>query len=66
MLEDRPNAQPEPQPELAKMIPDARYKKVRLELAEARKKIQKLNQENNALTMRVKMLEMERDGTSMP
>jgi len=61
VLEDRPNAQPEPQEQLAKMMPDTRYKKCRAELVEARKKIQRLNEENNALTMRVKRLEMERD-----
>jgi flagellar biosynthesis chaperone FliJ len=57
MLEESPNAQPEAQPELAKMIPDTKYKKCRAELMEARKKIQRLNEENNALTMRVKRLE---------
>lgn len=29
IFEDKPNAQPEPQPKLAKMIPDTRYKKVK-------------------------------------
>jgi hypothetical protein len=61
MLQEQPNAQPEQQPELAKMIPDTKYKKVRAELAEAKKKIQKLNEENNALAIKVKRLEMERD-----
>jgi chromosome segregation ATPase len=61
MLQEQPNAQPDPQPELAKMIPDTKYKKVRAELAEAKKKIQKLNEENNALAVKVKRLEMERD-----
>lgn len=64
ILEDKPNAQPEPQPELAKMMPDTKYKKVRAELAAAKLKIQKLNAENNALTMQVKRLEMERDRMS--
>ncbi|KAF1920240.1 hypothetical protein BDU57DRAFT_534037 [Ampelomyces quisqualis] len=61
MLEDKPNAQPEAQPARVTMMPDTKYKKVRGELAEAQKKIQKLNEENNALTMKVKRLEMERD-----
>jgi small-conductance mechanosensitive channel len=65
MLEDKPNAQPEPQPELAKMMPDTKYKKVRAELADAKAKIRKLNEENNQLTMKVKRLEMERDRSSM-
>jgi len=60
ILEDNPNAQPQKQEELAKMIPDTRYKKARAELGEARRKVQKLNEENNALTMRVKQLEMEK------
>jgi hypothetical protein len=64
MLEDKPNAQAETQPELAKMMPDTKYKKVRAELAEAKLKMQKLNAENNALTMQVKRLEMERDSMS--
>lgn len=63
LLTDKPNAQPENQPEVAKMIPDTKYKKARAELIEARKKIQKLNEENNALTLRVKRLEMERGGS---
>ncbi|KAF2832225.1 hypothetical protein CC86DRAFT_366092 [Ophiobolus disseminans] len=62
ILEDRPNAMKEVQPELAKMIADTRFKRVWAELVEARKKIQKLNEENNALSLRVKRLEMERDG----
>ncbi|KAF2034596.1 hypothetical protein EK21DRAFT_56136 [Setomelanomma holmii] len=64
-LEEKPNAQADQHPELPKMIPDTRYKKARAELIEARKKIQKLNEENNALTMKVKRLEMERDRLSM-
>jgi cell division protein FtsB len=64
-LEDNPNTQPDQHPELPRMIPDTRYKKVKAELIEVRKKVQKLNDENNALTMKVKRLEMERDRFSM-
>lgn len=60
-LEDKPNAQPDQQLELPKMIPDTRYKKVKAELIEVRKKVQQLNEENNALTMKVKRLEIESD-----
>jgi hypothetical protein len=60
-LEDKPNAQPDQQLELPKMISDTRYKKVKAELIEVRKKVQQLNEENNALTMKVKRLEMESD-----
>ncbi|KAH8726287.1 hypothetical protein GQ44DRAFT_771472 [Phaeosphaeriaceae sp. PMI808] len=65
LIENKPNAQSEPQLELAKMIPDTKYKKACAELAEARRKIQKLNEENNALALRVRRLEMERDRTVM-
>lgn len=64
-LDDKPNALPEQHPELPKMIPDTRYKKARAQLIEARKQIQKLNDENNALTMKVKRLEMECDRYGM-
>jgi hypothetical protein len=64
MIDGKPNSQTDPQPRLAKMMPDTKYKKVCADLAEAKKKIQKLNDENNALTMRVKRLEMERDRSS--
>jgi hypothetical protein len=60
ILDEKPNAQPEPQPELAKMIPDTKYKKAKAELVEAREKIRRLNEENNALTLRIKRLEMRR------
>jgi regulator of replication initiation timing len=60
ILEDKPNAQPEVQPVLAKMIPDTKYKKVLAELAEAREKIRKLNEENNALVLQYKRLEKMR------
>lgn len=64
MIDGNPNSQTHPQPKLAKMMPDTKYKKVCADLAEAKKKIQKLNEENNALTMRVKRLDMERDRLS--
>jgi small-conductance mechanosensitive channel len=64
MLEDKPNAQPEPQPARVTMMPDTKYKKVRAELAGAQRKIQRLNEENNALMLKVKRLEMERDRAS--
>jgi len=64
MIDGNHNSQTNPQPKLAKMMPDTKYKKVCADLAEAKKKIQKLNEENNALTMRVKRLEMERDRSS--
>jgi small-conductance mechanosensitive channel len=58
MLKEEPNAQPDPQPEVVKMIPDTKLKQVQAELAEAKKRIQKLNEENNALALKVKRLEM--------
>jgi hypothetical protein len=65
MLEDKLNAQPEAQPELAKMMPDTKYKKVKVELAEAREKIRKLSEESNVLMLQTKRLEMMRDQPSM-
>jgi hypothetical protein len=64
MIENRPNARPEPQLGLTKMMLDTKYKKVRAELAEAKLKIQRLDEENNALALRVERLEMDRDRTS--
>jgi hypothetical protein len=46
------------------MMLDTKYKKVRAELAEAKLKIQRLDEENNALALRVERLEMDRDRTS--
>lgn len=60
ILEKKPEAQPAPKPERVLMIPDTKYKKVRAELAEAKKKIQKLNEENNSLTLYIRQLEAER------
>jgi hypothetical protein len=60
VLDDKPNAQPEVQEELAKMVPDTKYKKARAEFGVARRKVQKLNEANNALTLRVKQLGMEK------
>jgi hypothetical protein len=65
ILEDKPNAQPEAQPMLAKMIPDTKYKKVLAELAEAREKVRKLNEENNALVLQNKRLERMRGKPGM-
>jgi hypothetical protein len=65
ILKDKPNAQPEAQPVLAKMIPDTKYKKVLAELAEAREKIRKLNEENNALVLQNKRLEKMRGKPGM-
>ncbi len=60
LLQEKPESQPQPKPERVLMMPDTKYKKVRAELAEANKKIQKLNEENNALVMYIKRLEAER------
>ena len=57
-LNDSPNAQPEKQPDRVRMVTDTKYNKVKLELKEAREMVAKLNKENNALTMRVRQLEM--------
>lgn len=61
ILDDKPEAQPQQQPERVKMVPDTKLKKVKGELVEAQKKVVKLNEENNALALRVKQLEMECD-----
>jgi hypothetical protein len=42
LLEDKPETQPAPKPERVLMMPDTKYKKVKAELAVARKKIQQL------------------------
>jgi regulator of replication initiation timing len=44
------------------MMPDTKYKKVNAELAEAKEKMQKLNEENNALMLQNKRLEAMKDG----
>lgn len=62
LLEETPESQPAPKPERVRMMPDTKYKKVKAELAEANRKIQKLNEENNTLTLRLKKLEAERAG----
>lgn len=60
ILEEKPEAQPAPKPQRVLMVPDTKYKKVRAELAEAKKKIQKLNEENNSLILYIRQLEAER------
>jgi DNA-binding transcriptional MerR regulator len=60
LLEEKPENQPAPKPERVRMVPDTKYKKVKAELAEAKKKIQKLNEENNNLVLYIKKLESER------
>jgi hypothetical protein len=60
ILEEKPVAQPAPKPERVLMVPDTKYKKVRAELAEANKKIQKLNEEKNSLILYIRQLEAER------
>lgn len=59
VLEEKPEARPAPKPERVLMVPDAKYK-VRAELAEANKKIQKLNEENNSLILYIRQLDAER------
>jgi FKBP-type peptidyl-prolyl cis-trans isomerase len=59
-LEERPEAMPEEKPERVRMVSDTKYKKAKAELAEANKKIQKLNEENNSLTLYVRKLEAQR------
>ena len=60
LLEEKPETQPAPKSERVLMMPDTNYKKVKAELAEAKKKIQKLNEENNSLILYVRKLEAER------
>ncbi|KAJ4988328.1 hypothetical protein SVAN01_06106 [Stagonosporopsis vannaccii] len=60
LLQGKPGTQPAPKPERVLMMPDTKYKKVKAELKEANARIQKLNEENNALTMRIRKLEAER------
>lgn len=60
ILEEKPEAQPAPKPQRVLMVPDTKYKKVRAELAEAKKKIQKLNEENSSLILYIRQLEAER------
>lgn len=57
LLQEKEGTQPEPKPERVRMMPDTKYKKVKAELAEANKRIQKLNEENNSLILYVKKLE---------
>jgi regulator of replication initiation timing len=44
------------------MMPDTKYKKVKAELAEAKEKVRKLNEDNNALMLQNKRLEAIKDG----
>jgi DNA-binding transcriptional MerR regulator len=60
LLEEKPESLPAPKPERVRMIPDTKYKKVKAELVEANKKIQKLNEENNSLALYIKRLEADR------
>ncbi|KAJ4380261.1 hypothetical protein N0V86_004571 [Didymella sp. IMI 355093] len=60
ILEEKPEARPMPKPECVLMVPDTKYKKVRAELLEANKRIQKLNEENNSLILYIRHLEAER------
>ncbi|KAF2630843.1 hypothetical protein BU25DRAFT_334795 [Macroventuria anomochaeta] len=60
LLDEKPETQPAPKPERVLMMPDTKYKKVKAELAEANKKIQKLNEENNSLILYIRKLEAER------
>ncbi|KAF3005724.1 hypothetical protein E8E13_006192 [Curvularia kusanoi] len=60
LLEETPETQPEAKPQRVLMMPDTKYKKVKAELVEANRKIQKLNEENNSLVMYVRKLEAER------
>jgi hypothetical protein len=60
LLEENPNAQTENKEERVKMMPDTQYKKVKAELKEAKARIKELNEENNALVMRLKKAESAR------
>ena len=60
LLDDKPETQPAPKPERVLLMPDTKYKKVVAELADAKKKIQQLNEENNSLILYIKKLEAER------
>ncbi|KAF9692398.1 hypothetical protein EKO04_009447 [Ascochyta lentis] len=60
LLEEKPEIQPAPKPERVLMMPDTKYKKVKAELVEANRRIQKLNEENNSLILYVRKLEAER------
>jgi hypothetical protein len=44
------------------MMPDTKYKKVKAELAEAKEKVRKLNEDNNALMLQNKRLDVIKDG----
>lgn len=56
-LHETEGSQPQPKPDRVRLMPDTKYKKVKAELAEANKKVQKLNDENNALTLYIRKLE---------
>jgi hypothetical protein len=45
-----------------RIVTDIKHNKIKAELKEAREQITKLNKENNALTMRVRQLEMTAGG----
>ncbi|KZM23219.1 uncharacterized protein EKO05_0008336 [Ascochyta rabiei] len=60
LLKEKPENQPAPKPERVRMVPETKYKRVKAELAEANRKIQKLNEENNSLIMYVRRLEAGR------
>ena len=60
LLDDKLETQPAPKPERVLLMPDTKYKKVVAELADAKKKIQQLNEENNSLILYIKKLEAER------
>lgn len=60
MLADESEAVPAPRPERVRMVPDTQLKQVRAELAEARRKIRELNEENNKLVLCVRKLEARR------
>jgi hypothetical protein len=51
VLDETPDATPAPKPEPAKTVPEARYKKVREELAAEKEKNKKLNEESNGLVL---------------
>ncbi|KAH6612440.1 hypothetical protein C7974DRAFT_77877 [Boeremia exigua] len=63
LLEDKPVGQsaPKTEPEPVLTVPKWKLEKVEAELAEAKEKIRRLNEENNSLVMANKKLESDRD-----
>jgi hypothetical protein len=57
LLKEDLDARTEDRGERVRMMPDTQYKKVKAELKEAKARIKELNEENNALVLRLKIAE---------